>query len=49
MDRERMMRDDLEEPEDGSTIVGDHFKQCVEVSAVSCFTVRSTECKREEV
>jgi len=40
---------DLEKPEDGSAIIGDHFQQSVKVSAIGCFAVWSTECKRQEV
>jgi len=43
------MSTDLEESEDSSSVVGDHFQQRVKVSTVRCLTVRSTERERQEV
>ena len=39
----------LEELEDCSAVVGDHFEQCVEVGAVRSLAVRCAEGKGEEI
>jgi len=41
--------EDLEETEDGTTVVSDHLKQSVKMSSIRGLTVWSTQGEREEI